>query len=50
MAHVNKRQTGAKAASSAGKVLNSSKASKAAKSAAGSALSQKPSKSHKRRK
>ena len=39
----NPRQTGAKAASAAGKALNSAKATKPEKSAAASALSQAPS-------
>ena len=42
MATRNKRQTGAKAASSAGKVLADPKSSKADKAAAASALSQTP--------
>jgi hypothetical protein len=42
MARRNTRQTGAKAASAAGRVLSQGKSTKAARSAAGSALSQTP--------
>jgi hypothetical protein len=45
----NTRQTGAKAASAAGKVLANPKSSKADKTAAGSALSQTQSKATKRK-
>jgi hypothetical protein len=45
----NTRQTGAKAASAAGKVLANPNSSKAAKTAAASDLSQTPSKSGKRK-
>lgn len=45
----NTRQTGAKAASAAAKVLANPKSSKADKTAAASALSQTPSKSSKRK-
>ena len=44
---INRRQTGPKAAKSAGKVLNSKQSSKAEKSAAASALSQAPRKKKK---
>lgn len=46
MAHKNTRQTGAKAASAASKVLADPKSTKAEKSAAASALSQAPSRKH----
>ncbi len=45
---VNKKQTGEKAASAAGKVLKDSKATKTDKKAAGSALSQTPTKAKKK--
>lgn len=44
VAHVNKRQTGSKAASAAGKVLANPKSNASAKKAAASALSQTPKK------
>lgn len=47
VANRNDRQTGAKAASAAGKTLNNPKATKAEKTASASALSQTPKKTKK---